>query len=231
MVLYLSAEAREGRLVTSVERGRGTLTALAALTTSTTTAEIATATATTLTTSTSTTSLATTLATTFTTGTATGTTTATSTTGTIRLDIALVNVDELLGLALTFALSLATRARNELIVLLLSELFGAGPLLVGLGALVRLANVEGSVKGKLLLGQLSKVFGVGNALVLRLELSSGSFGVLSSGILQLGLSDLLANLLVFLLSIAISSTPGLGCLLLGVSTVETLAWNTSGERG
>lgn len=184
-------------------------TVVAAVLTTEATTTFTTALATTLTSvvaTVATTELATALAT------ATGTT-AWSTTSTpaaaafLGLVIAVVNLDKLLSLALTLALGLATDTSNEGVLSVLLERLGVGPLLVDLGALVGLADLEVLAQSQFLLGLLGEVVGVGDALVLKLSGELGVLGILGNGVLDLGLGNLLASLLVLLLSFTLGSAP------------------------
>lgn len=209
----LGAQTREGRLVLGVDGGR-------VITTTTSAAEVVAATA--LTTSASTTALTTSTSTaaltastaTLATGTTTGTTT--SAMGTVGLNVTLVNVENLLLLALTLTLGLGGSGGNE-VGLFLDKSLGAGPLLISLAALVGLADVGAATKSQLLLGQLGEVLGVGDALVLLLLGNGISLGILSGSLLQLRLGNSLASLLILGLSFAFLSTPALGSLLLGAA--------------
>jgi hypothetical protein len=139
---------------------------------------------------------------------------ASTTSGTLRLDEARVEVNGLLDLALALALGLAS-GRGEVLLLLVLEGLGVGPLLVELAALVGLTDLETRVESGLLLSLLGEIFFVRD-LLLGLLLSSSSLGgggVLSNGLLLLVLSDSFTGLLVLKLSSALVSTPGLGSLL------------------
>jgi hypothetical protein len=193
----LSAEAGESVLIAGVD-SRGVTAATTG----------GTATATALTASTTLTTAATGAAAS-TTGTATGT---------VLLNEGVVDVDDSLLLALTLALGLAGAGSDEVLSLVLDELLGSGPLLVGLGALVGLADVESAAKSSLLLSLLGEVVLVGDILVLRLGGVLDTLTVLGNGLLQLGLGDLLASLLVLLLSSTLLGAPRLGSLLLGTAT-------------
>lgn len=194
----LSTEAGEGALVAGVQGS--------AVATATTTRSAAG--------STTLTTTSTTLATAATGG---ATSTTGTTTGAVLLLETVVDVDNSLLLALTLTLGLATAGGNEFISLLLDKLLGVGPLLVGLGTLVGLAELEVLAEGKLLLGHLSQVLGVRDALVLRLGGVLSALSILGNSLLQLRLGNLLAGLLVLLLGLALLSTPGLGSLLLGTA--------------
>lgn len=128
------------------------------------------------------------------------------------LDVALVDVEDLLFLALTLTLGLGGGGGDE-VGLLLDESLGAGPLLVSLAALVGLADVGTTAESQLLLGQLGEVLGVRDALVLLLG-DLGVLGILSGSLLQLSLSNGLASLLVLGLGLAFLGTPASGSLLL-----------------
>ena len=169
---------------------------------------------------------------------AAGTTTATaSATGAVGLDEAVVDLEDLLGLALALALGLASGGGGVLVVLL-DEGLGAGPLLVGLGALVGLAVADAlfGLEGELLLGLLGEVVVVGDVLLLGLGGLGGlglGVGCLSLGVLLLAGGDVLAGLLVLQLGLALGGAPGLSGLLVGTAAVGVVsfvgrAW--SGER-
>lgn len=147
---------------------------------------------------------------------------ASTTTGALGLDEAGVEVDGLLDLALSLALSLASGS-GEVLLLLVLEGLGVGPLLVELAALVGLTDLGARLKSGLLLGLLGEVVFVGD-LLLGLLLGGGLSGssLLSSGVLLLVLSDSLAGLLVLKLSLAFVSTPGLGSLLVGATVTTEL---------
>jgi hypothetical protein len=115
-------------------------------------------------------------------------------------------------LASAFTLGLASWAGHEVLLLLAGQSGALGELLAA--ALVGLADVLGS-KGKLLLGLLGKVGGVGLAPVLRLGLGVVlSLSVLSDGLLLLSLGDLLTSLLISQLGVTVSGAPAVGSLLL-----------------
>lgn len=197
----LVAEAGEGRLIVGVDGSSLVLGAGGTATGSTTgsTAGSATATA----------------------GIATGTTTAaasTTTSGTLGLDETLVDLEDLLDLALTLALLLAGGASNELLGLVLLEGLGVGPLLVLNDTLVGLADLEGGLglESGLLLSELGEVLRVGDVLLLLLLGDSLSGGLtLGGGLLLLSLGDLLGGLLILQLGLALGGAPGKGSLLLG----------------
>lgn len=197
-----ATEAGEGALVAGVDRGAGVLATATGTTTGT--AELTTTGGTTAT-----------AASTIATGTTAGTT-ATATGGALRLDVAVLEFNELLDLALTLALGLAASTDNVVLALILDEGLGAGPLLVLLDSLVGLAEGEGGLvlKSELLLGLLGEVLVEGHVLLLLLLL----LGVLiGSGILLLlSLGDRLTGLLVLKLSLAFGGTPSLSSSLLGV---------------
>jgi hypothetical protein len=223
----VASQARESRLVVGVDgssaAGTGTATATTEVTTGGATGGTAT---TTLTTATAT------LATTTARELATGTTASTAALATLagRLDEAVLELDELLLLALTLALSLAAGTGEEdLVLLALDELLGVGPLLVLLGALVGLADLQGVflLESELLLGQLGEVVGVRDGLVLLL---SGGLvdrgGILGTSLLLIGLGDLLASLLVLQLSLTLSGTPRKSSLLVGATAKSRSAIST-----
>lgn len=136
----------------------------------------------------------------------------------------MVDLHNLLGLALTLTLSFSAGPGEVVIVVLFDKGLGAGPLLALLDALVRLADSQGVLgfESELLLGLLSEVVGKGDMLVLfgglarlfislRLGLSrSLSF---NSSLLLLSLGNLLAGLLVLQLGLAFWTSPGLVGLL------------------
>lgn len=187
---YLSAEAGEGRLVLGVDVGGSTATRATAATTTTVT-----------------TSLTTTAATS-----AARATTASTASGALGLNEARVEVNGLLDLALTLALLLASRARDEVLVLLVDD-NGGLPLLVELAALVGATDIEVRSNGELLLSLLGEVVGVRDALILGLGVFAST--VLSKGILLLGLSNGLTGLLVLQFGVTLGGTPALGGLLVG----------------
>jgi hypothetical protein len=77
------------------------------------------------------------------------------------LDEALVNVKNLLLLALTLALSLTTRSSNKVLFLFLGNSLGVGPLLVLLAAFVGLAGFwDSGTKSGLLLLKLLQIFSI-----------------------------------------------------------------------
>lgn len=210
----LAAEAGESGLITGVDGSAVTTAATArgtaaSGTTGSTTGSTA---STTLTTTATTATLA---ATASTLATATLTTTAaTAAARALRLGDAGVEVDGLLDLLLLLALSLASN-RGEEVLLLVLEGLGVGPLLVNLGALVGLTDLQATVKTELLLGELGEVIGVRDALVLRLSSLLAS-GVLSEGLLLLGAGNGLSGLLVLELGLALSGAR-LGSLLVGTA--------------
>lgn len=93
-------------------------------------------------------------------------TAAATTGGAVALNVARVEFEGLLDLALTLTLFLAVVASDEFFVIILLESLGVGPLLVELATLVGLADLEFSFESGLLLGLLSEVVGKGDALVL-----------------------------------------------------------------
>ena len=146
---------------------------------------------------------------------------------TLGLDVAVVELDELLLLALALALDLAARAADELVILLLDQGLGAGPLLVNLAALVGLADRQGGVERQLLLCLLGEVVGIRHVVVLGLGLGSlglvafGKSLALGNGLLLLGLGERLASLLVLQLGLAFSCGR-LGSLPIGTATRDGL---------
>lgn len=221
----LRAQAGEGRLVAGVE-------GLGAIAAATSTAEVSTVSMSTISTSTTATALTTstaalatafaaTLATSLTTAAtrgAAGASTSTTATGALRLDVALVNVDDLLGLALALTLGLGSGGGDEVLILVLGQSLGVSPLLVNLGSLVGLADLEALSNGELLLGLLGEVVGVRDALVLLLGHLLSVLSILGNSLLQFRLGDLLACLLILLLSTSLSGAPGLGSLLVRAGT-------------
>jgi hypothetical protein len=147
---------------------------------------------------------------------------ASTTSGALGLDETGVEVNGLLDLALSLALGLASGGGKVLLLLVLEGL-GVGPLLVELAALVGLTDLEARLKSGLLLSLLGEVFFVGD-LLLGLLLGGGLSGssLLSSGVLLLVLSDSLASLLILKLSLAFVSAPGLGSLLVGATVATEL---------
>jgi hypothetical protein len=138
------------------------------------------------------------------------------------LDEALVNLDDLLLLALTGTLSLAGRGGDESLLLLLLELAGAGPLLVLLGALVGLASSSGGERE--LLSLLDEVVGVRDGVVLLLLLEGAAvsvdgsgLAVLSQGDLAIGLSENFTGGLISALGLAGLTAPAVSDLLLRVT--------------
>jgi hypothetical protein len=200
-----ATEARESRLVAGVDGGSVLTTATGGAT------EAATATVT----ATATVAAASTTLTTASTTTTTGAGAATaSATGTLGLDEAGVEVDGLLDLALALTLLLGSASGDVDVLVVLLEGFGVGPLLVELGALVGLADLEASVEAELLLGELSKVVGVRDALILGLSRLLAST-ILNKSLLLLALSDGLASLLVLQLGLTLVGAPGSVGLLVG----------------
>ncbi|KAI6772621.1 hypothetical protein HG530_003579 [Fusarium avenaceum] len=202
----VAAEAGESGLVAGVDGS-------AALSSSLRSAA-ATATGVVTTTATVTTTLS---ATTTTAATATAGTTS-ATTGALGLDESRVEVNGLLDLALTLSLGLASSG-GEVLLLLVLEGLGVGPLLVELAALVGLADLKTRLESGLLLSLLGEVVVVRDLLLgLLLGSSLSSSSLLSGGVLLLVLSDSLAGLLVLKLSSTLVGTPGLGSLLVRATT-------------
>lgn len=202
--LVAAAKAGEGRLVLGVD-GLALLGATTAAATEVTTAGTTAATATaTL---------------------ATGTTTAATAAAGTLLNEAVLELDELLDLALALALRLAGGGGEELFLLILGDRNEVLPLVL-LDVLVGLADVESGLglEGRLLLKLLSEVLLVADVLVLGLLLLSlGLGGSLAFGsLLLLRLGNGLASLLVLKLSIALVGTPRLGGLLLRVAATEVV---------
>ncbi len=208
----LAAQGREGRLVLRVDvLGPATTAAAAAAAAADGAAADATATTTTIVASEPTPSARTAAAT----GSATRVvassaaasataTAATSSSGPLRLNVSIVDLEQLLSLALTLPLSFARCAGDELIIILLDKRLGRSPLLVGLGALIGLAHLQRVVgfESQLLLGQLGQVVGIRDTLVLRLSgslLLSFTFrgSVFSDLFFLILLSNGFASLLVF----------------------------------
>lgn len=133
------------------------------------------------------------------------------------LDEALVDVEDLLLLALTLALGLAAGASNEVLLFFLGDRLSVGPLLVLLAALVGLAGLrDPGTELELLLGQLGEVIGVGDAVVLGLSLGLG-LGGCSLALLLVSLSNGITGLLILQLGIALVGAPAVASLLLGVT--------------
>lgn len=211
-----AAKAGEGRLVLGVDGGVGLLAATTTI--SALAAAEVTATAT--------------LATAVTTATATTAATAaalaaeSAALGALRLDVAHIDVDGLLGLLGALTLGLAAGG-GHVIALIADDLLSGAPLLGG--ALVGLADLRGAVESGLLLGELSEVVVVGDVLVLRLL--DLLLGILSGGILLLSLGDGITGLLVLQLSVALSGTPRLGSLLLRAAENCSLVFVTATTVG
>jgi len=160
-------------------------------------------------------------ATTTTAATATAGTTS-ATTGALGLDESRVEVNGLLDLALTLSLGLASSG-GEVLLLLVLEGLGVGPLLVELAALVGLTDLETRLESGLLLSLLGEVIVVRDLLLgLFLGGSLSSSSLLSGGVLLLVLSDSLAGLLVLKLSSTLVGTPRLGSLLVRATVTAEL---------
>lgn len=209
----LAAEARERGLVAGVDGCAallGTGSATGAATELAAGGAIATATTT-----------ATATGSTIATGTATTAATGTAAGGALGLDVAVLDLNELLDLALTLALGLATASSKVILTLFLDEGLGAGPLLVVLHSLVGLAEGKSglALERELLLGQLGEVLVEGDVLVLFLLFLPDIDGSsLTLSLLLLGLGNLLAGLLVLKLSIAFGGAPSLSSLLLSTAS-------------
>jgi hypothetical protein len=133
-------------------------------------------------------------------------------TGSLAVELGVIELDELLGLALTLALVLASGSGDEYLLLVVAgNGFALGEFLGA--ALVGLADVLGS-KRQFLLGELGEVGSI--RLGLLLLFSSGSLlrSRLSGLILLILLGNSLASLLVGPLGVAVLSTPAMGSLLL-----------------
>lgn len=231
MSRLFSSEAGESGLVVGVDGSSAAAGSAATTATAEVATEVATGTATGTTTATALTTTLATATTTLATATAgelaTGTTTAATTLATVgalgRLDEAVLELDDLLRLALALALGLATGTGEEDLLLVLDEFLGAGPLLVGLGALVGLADLQGVLvlESELLLDLLGEVVGVGDGLVLLLD-GSGILrgGVLGNGLLDVGLGNVLALDLVLQLGLAFGGTPRESSLLVGTTATS-----------
>jgi hypothetical protein len=147
------------------------------------------------------------------------TATETATSATLRgFDEALVNLEDLLLLTLTFTLGLSAGPSNEVFFLVLDNRLGICPLLVLLAALIWLAGLgDTGTKLELLLSELSKVISVGDAVILWLgRLAIGAF---SQSFLLFGLGDGLASLLVGQFSVTFGRAPGVASLLLGITVL------------
>ena len=203
-VSLVTAEAGEGRGVLGVNRSSSLATAATAEVTTGTTLTTATATATTL-----------------------ATAAAASTTGTLRLDIARVEVNGLLDLALTLT-GLLAASGSEVILLVILEGLGVLPLLVEFATLVSRAEVE-VTEGKLLLGLLGKVVDVGDALVLGLSGGLVAGSILDESLVLISVGDNLGSLLVLQLCLTLLGTPRGISLLVG-DTIGLLAYKEARSR-
>jgi hypothetical protein len=139
------------------------------------------------------------------------------------LNEALVNLDELLLLALTGALGLARSGGDESLLLTLLELAGGVPLLVRLGTLVGLAGSSGGERE--LLGLLDEVVGVRDRVILLLlfkgaaiSVDGSGVAVLSQGDLAVGLGESVGSVLISGRSLASLTTPAVSDLLVRVTT-------------
>jgi hypothetical protein len=135
------------------------------------------------------------------------------------LNEALVNLKNLLLLTLTFALGLATGSSDEVLLLILVNWLGVGPLLILLATLVWLAGLrDTSAKLKLLLGKCGKVIGVGDAIILWFGLGL-CISWRNLPFLLFCLGNSLTSLLILQFSIAFVCAPAMGDLLLRVTVV------------
>ena len=130
--------------------------------------------------------------------------------------VAIVDVDQLLGLALALALGLAGRGTDEL-VLFLDKRSSGVPLLVLLDALVGPAGLELGLERRLFLGLLDEILVVRDLLLFgfdRLLLGLAALGgVLDGRFVFVLLGDFLTGSLVLQLGIALASAPTVGSLL------------------
>ena len=131
----------------------------------------------------------------------------------------LVDLEDLLSLALTLTLGLSGRCSDEVLFLFLSESLSVGPLLVLLAAFVWLAGLRDTgTKGKLLLGLLSEVISVGDGVVLWLGFSlNDTFSITGQGLFSLSFSNSFTGFLILELGSALICTPAMVSLLLGLS--------------
>lgn len=230
--LLFAAEAGESTLILGVDGGDGATSGVAL-------ASAATGSATTA---------ATTITTTITTTTTTATiTTATATSLRARSvpgaprggfqDTGVESSELVVGLLSTLALLLGNAGREVVLLLVLGD--GLAPVLIRLGALVSLANVE-LTKRELLLGLLGEVVGVGDAVVLGLRRGQWG-GILRLSLLLLLLGDVLAGIFIGLLGTALVGAPTVSRLLvrstmgrgsgdLIIAVVEATATATSATR-
>jgi hypothetical protein len=136
------------------------------------------------------------------------------------LDEALVNVKNLLLLALTLALGLATRSSNEVLFLFLGNSLGVGPLLVLLAAFVGLAGFwDTGTKSGLLLLKLLQIFSIRLAVVLWLSfggcpIGGSSIAVTGQCLLLFGLGESFTSFLILELGFTLGGTPSVSGLLL-----------------
>ena len=242
------AEAGEGRVVVEVDSARGlTAATTATRTVATTTSELA-ASTTTTTAAPVTTVSASTVSAAFSTTVSTASTAAATAPAALGLLPGLVDVEDVLDLALALAAGLGTLALDILGLLFLLDLLGGRPLLVVFGALVRLARFLETQVFQLLGSLLGQVLRVGLALVFRLGLLrfsgvllvSGEVGVRDEGSFTFGvdgggrcsapaflllflLGDGLAGALVGKFGVSSGSSPAVGGLLV-VLTNTLLVW-------
>jgi hypothetical protein len=136
------------------------------------------------------------------------------------LDEALIDVKNLLLLALTLALGLAARSSDEVLFLFLGNCLGVGPLLVLLAAFVGLAGFwDTRAKSGLLLLKLLQIFSVRLAVVLWLSFSGcpiggSSIAITSQCLLLVGLGESFTGFLILEFSFTFGGTPSVSGLLL-----------------
>jgi hypothetical protein len=139
-------------------------------------------------------------------------------------DEALVNLEELLLLALALALGLSAWSSNEIFFVILGNGFGVCPFLVLL-TLIWLAGLgDTGAECKLLLSLLSEVVSVGDIVVFWLGLSGGlssltiswcGVTITSQSLLFVGLGKSFTGFLVVELSLAFIGAPAVSDLFLG----------------
>jgi hypothetical protein len=140
------------------------------------------------------------------------------------LDEALVDLKDLLLLALALTLGLPTGSGDKILLVILVDRLGVRPLLILLAALVGLASLgDAGTKLELLLRELGKVISVGNAVVLGFRFSSrfnDAFtwcSVSGQSFLLFRLGNGLTGLLILQLSNTFVCAPAMAGLLLGVT--------------
>jgi hypothetical protein len=131
----------------------------------------------------------------------------------------MIDLDDLLLLALALTLGLAARSSDKVFLFLLGDSLGICPFLVLLAALVWLAGLrDTSAKSELLLSLLSEVISVGDAVVFGLGLGNfsswGGLSVTSQSLLLISLSDSLTSYFISEFGASFGGTPSVSCLLL-----------------